>query len=42
VRAVQEILGHASAMVRLDVYQHVGQGVKTDAAQLVADLLAKG
>jgi integrase len=41
VRAVQEILGHASAMTTLDVYQHVGQGVKTDAAQLVADLVAK-
>jgi hypothetical protein len=26
---------------RLDVYQHVGQGVKNDAAQLVADLVAK-
>ncbi|MET1011433.1 MAG: site-specific integrase, partial [Actinomycetota bacterium] len=41
VRAVQEVLGHASAMVTLDVYQHVGQGVKSDAAQLVADLVAK-
>jgi integrase len=39
VRAVQEVLGHSSAMVTLDTYQHVGQGVKTDAAQLVADLV---
>jgi integrase len=41
VRAVQEVLGHASPMTTMSVYQHVSQGVKTDAAQLVADLVAK-
>jgi integrase len=36
-KVVQEILGHASAMVTLDVYSHVVPSMKTDAAQLVAD-----
>jgi integrase len=36
-KVVQEILGHASAMVTLDIYSHVVPSMKTDAAQLVAD-----
>ena len=42
-KVVQEILGHASAMVTLDIYSHVVPTMKADAAQLVADQLgAKG
>jgi integrase len=38
-KVVQEILGHASAMVTLDIYSHVVPSMRTDAAQLVADAL---
>jgi integrase len=38
-KVVQEILGHASAMVTLDVYSHVVPAMKTDATQLVADVV---
>lgn len=38
-KVVQEILGHSSAMVTLDVYSHVIPSMKTDATQLVADLV---
>jgi integrase len=36
-KVVQEVLGHASAMVTLDIYSHVVPGMKADATQLVAD-----
>jgi integrase len=39
-KVVQEILGHSSAMVTLDIYSHVVPSMKTDAAQLVADAVA--
>ncbi len=38
-KVVPEILGHASAMVTLDTYSHVVPSMKSDAAQLVADLV---
>lgn len=38
-KVVQEILGHSSAMVTLDIYSHVVPTMKADAAQLVADQL---
>jgi site-specific recombinase XerD len=37
-KVVQELLGHASAMVTLDIYSHVTAGLKSDVSQLVADL----
>lgn len=36
-KVVQEVLGHASAMVTLDIYSHVMPSMKADATQLVAD-----
>jgi integrase len=36
-KVVQEVLGHRSAMVTLDVYSHVVPSMKADATQLVAD-----
>jgi integrase len=39
-KVVQEILGHSSALVTLDTYSHVAPSMKTDATQLVADLIA--
>jgi integrase len=39
-KVVQEVLGHASAMVTLDIYSHVVPSMKADASQLVADLVA--
>jgi integrase len=39
-KVVQEILGHSSAMVTLDIYSHVVPTMKADAAQLVADAVA--
>jgi integrase len=39
-KVVQEVLGHASAMVTLDIYSHVVPSMKSDATQLVADLVA--
>jgi integrase len=39
-KVVQEILGHASSQVNLDVYSDVVPAMKTDATQLVADLIA--
>jgi integrase len=36
-KVVQEVLGHASAMVTLDIYSHVVPSMKADATQLVAD-----
>lgn len=38
-KVVQEVLGHSSAMVTLDIYSHVAPGMKSDATQLVADLV---
>jgi integrase len=38
-KVVQEILGHSSAMVTLDIYSHVVPCMKSDASQLVADLM---
>ena len=38
-KVVQEVLGHSSAMVTLDIYSHVVPSMKTDATQLVADAL---
>lgn len=38
-KVVQEVLGHSSAMVTLDIYSHVAPAMKSDAAQLVADLV---
>jgi integrase len=38
-KIVQEILGHSSAMVTLDIYSHVAPSMKSDASQLVADLV---
>ena len=38
-KVVQEVLGHASAMITLDVYSHVVPAMKSNAAQLVADLV---
>lgn len=38
-KVVQEILGHSSAMITLDIYSHVVPTMKADAAQLVADQL---
>jgi integrase len=38
-KVVQEVLGHSSAMVTLDIYSHVVPSMKTDAAQLVADAI---
>lgn len=40
-KVVQEVLGHSSAMVTLDIYSHVAPGMKADASQLVADLLTR-
>jgi integrase len=39
-KVVQEILGHASSQVTLDIYSHVVPSLKADATQLVADLIA--
>jgi integrase len=36
-KVVQELLGHSSAMVTLDIYSHVTATLKSDASQLVAD-----
>jgi integrase len=33
-KVVQELLGHSSAMVTLDIYSHVTASMKTDASQL--------
>ena len=38
-KVVQELLGHSSAMITLDIYSHVTVSLKTDASQLVADLV---
>jgi integrase len=38
-KIVQEVLGHASAVVTLDIYSHVAPSMKSEAAQLVADAL---
>jgi integrase len=38
-KVVQEVLGHSSAMVTLDIYSHVVPAMKSDATQLVADLV---
>lgn len=38
-KVVQELLGHSSAMVTLDIYSHVTATLKSDASQLVADLV---
>jgi integrase len=39
-KVVQEVLGHASAMVTLDIYSHVVPAMKSGATQMVADLIA--
>jgi integrase len=38
-KVVQELLGHSSAMITLDIYSHVTASLKSDASQLVADLV---
>jgi len=38
VKVVQERLGHASAMITLDIYSHVTEGMDRDAANTVAAL----
>jgi integrase len=38
-KVVQEVLGHSSAMVTLDIYSHVAPSMRSDATQLVADLV---
>jgi integrase len=38
-KVVQELLGHSSAMVTLDIYSHVTASLKSNASQLVADLV---
>jgi integrase len=40
-KVVQEILGHSSALVTCDIYSHVAPSMKTDATQLVADLIER-
>jgi integrase len=39
VKVVSERLGHASATITWDIYQHVTQSMASDAAQVVADLI---
>jgi integrase len=38
-KVVQELLGHSSAMVTLDIYSHVTASLKSNASQVVADLV---
>jgi integrase len=38
-KVVQELLGHSSAMVTLDIYSDVTASLKSDASQLVANLV---
>jgi hypothetical protein len=39
VKVVSERLGHASATITWDIYQHVTPSMASDAAQVVADLI---
>lgn len=39
VKIVSERLGHSSPMVTWSIYQHVVQGMQTDAAERVASLI---